>query len=130
MHPKGSRKWFKRVGEEWKRYISERATLAEYAAGGAPYLERLRRDLKEWWGDHPDPAMRLTAEETEVIAQRLADYLRSYTSPITPPETYADMLPEWLASAPRVSSDSSASGISRMHPLSTEKSGSEDDGED
>jgi len=129
MHPKGSRKWFKRVSEEWRRYVGDHATLAEYAAGRAPYLKRLRRDLTEWWGDHEDPAMRLTAEEIEAVARRLAEYLKSYTSPITPPETYAHILPKWLASAPKISSDGSASGIYQMHPLSTRRSDSADDGE-
>jgi len=74
-----SRKWFKRVGKEWDRYVGDRATVSEYAAQGAPYLARLRQDLTEWWGDHPDPAQRLKPKRVEEIAQRLADLLRAYT---------------------------------------------------
>ena len=135
MHPKGSRKWFRQVGEEWARYVGDHATLREYAARGAPYLGRLRGDLNEWWGDHPDPAKRLSPEKIEALAQRLVDYIDSWLSPITPHETYADILPNWLASTPKVSSDSSASEIARMHPprrrhRAMKASGSEDDGEE
>ena len=116
MHPKGSRKWFQQVSDEWAHYVGDHATLREYAAGGALYLKRLRRDLTEWWGDHPDPAKRLSPEEIEALAHRLADYIDSWLSPITPPETYVDILPDWLASAPKVSSDNSTSEIARMNP--------------
>ena len=130
MAIKGSREWFRQVVEEWSHYVADHATLREYAAKGEPYLKRLRRDLNQWWGAHPDPALRQTAEEIEALAQRLADYLHSYTSPITPPETYADILPALLASASEVSPDSRMSRISPMHPLPKRTSISEDTGEE
>lgn len=87
MSAKWTKKWYKRVGREWDRYIGNRATVREYAEQGGPYLTRLRQDLKKWWGNHPEPAKRLMPEEIEAVAQRLAELLDAYTSPITPPET-------------------------------------------
>ena len=126
MCRKGSRKWFKRVGEEWARYVGDRARLPEYAAGGAPYLERLRHDLEEWWGDHPDPARRLTTEEIEAIARRLSDYIDLYTSPMTSPETFARIMPEWVTSKAQVPPDPRMSGLSPMLPYSKRTSSTDD----
>ena len=93
---KYSRKWYKRRIKEWDRYVGDHATVQEYAAGMAPYFERLRNDLTEWWGDHPRKDRRLTPEEIEALARRLADLVHAWTSPITPPET-ADLLrPYWV----------------------------------
>ena len=130
MCRRGSRKWFKRVAEEWARYVGDHATLPEYTRGGAPFLERLRRDLEEWWGDHPDAALRLKAEEIEAIARRLSDYIDLYTGPMTSPETYARVMPEWVASAAQVPPDPRMSGLSPMLPYSKRTSGTEDAGED
>ena len=66
MPARRSKKWYKRVGAEWDRYIGDRATVEEYAAGGAPYLTRLRQDLQKWWGNHPEPAKRLTPGEIDL----------------------------------------------------------------
>lgn len=96
METKLSKAWYRRVGREWNQYVGSRATIQEYTAGGAPYLTRLLRDLTAWWGKHPEPAKRLTPEEIEPLARRLADLLDAYTGPITPPET-ADLLrPDWV----------------------------------
>ena len=130
MHRKGSRKWFKQVSKEWARYVGDHATLPEYTREGAPFLERLRHDLNEWWGDHPDPALRLTAEEIEAIAHRLADYIDLYTSPMTSPETYAHILPDWLASAAQVPPDPRMSELSPMLPYSKTTSSADDASED
>ena len=130
MHRKGSRKWFKRVAEEWARYVGDHATLPEYTRGGAPFLERLRGDLKEWWAAHPDPARRLTAEEIEAIARRLADYIDLYTSPMTSPETFASIMPEWVASTAQVPPDPRTAGLSPMLPYSKKTLSADDTGED
>ena len=95
MTTKGSKKWFKRVVKEWETYVGERATLQEYTAGGAPYETRLQKDLKNWWGDHPERSKRLTPEEIDALARRLADYIEMYISPITPPETAEQLWPQW-----------------------------------
>jgi hypothetical protein len=92
---KRSRRWYRRVVREWDRYVGDRATVQEYAAGGAPYLTRLRQDLQEWWGNHPDPAKRLTAEEVEALAQRLEGLIRAYLSPITPGEMVQRFRSHW-----------------------------------
>lgn len=110
MSDKGSKKWYKRVVREWDRYIGDRATLAEYAAQGVPYLTRLRQDLKEWWGNHPESAKRLTPEEIEAVAQRLADLLNAYTSPITPSETVAQFKDQWIAFSENVIPEGSPKG--------------------
>jgi hypothetical protein len=110
MSAKWSKKWYKRVGREWDRYIGHRATLEEYAAGGEPYLTRLRQDLKKWWGNHPEPAERLTPEEIEAVAQRLADLLKAYTSPITPPETADLFRSQWSTFVNNVIPDGSPRG--------------------
>ena len=96
MSIKGSRKWYKQVGKEWDRYVGDRATVREYAEGGEPYVTRLRQDLKKWWGDHPDPAKRLSAEEIDVVAHRLADLVKMYTSAMTPPETVEHFRSIWM----------------------------------
>ena len=129
MATKGSREWFKRVVKDWTRYVGDRATLREYAAGGAPYLGRLRQDLKEWWGDHPDPAKRLTPEEIEALAQRLADYLHSWTSPITPPGMIQQFYAEWSTFMDDPLPADSASQISQMVQPPTAVPGREDDGD-
>ena len=126
MHRKGSRKWFKQVSEEWARYVGDHASLPEYTRGGAPFLERLRDDLEEWWGDHPDPALRLRAEEIEAIAHRLADYIDLYTSPMTSPETFASIMPEWVRSTAQVPPDPRMAGLSPMLPNSKRTSSTED----
>jgi len=130
MYRKGSRKWFKRVGEARTRYIGDHTRPPEYAARGAPYLGRLRHDLEEWWGDHPDPGRRLTAGKLDAIARRRADYIDLYISPMTPPETYARILPEWLASAAHVPPDPHMSELSPMLPSSRGTSSAEDAEED
>ena len=110
MPARWSKKWYKRVVAEWDRYIGDRATVEEYAAGGAPYLTRLRQDLQKWWGNHPEPAKRLTPEKIEAVAQRLADLLKAYTSPITPSETVQQFRAQWLAFANHAIPDDAAKG--------------------
>ena len=127
MSVKGSKKWYKRVVREWDRYIGDRATLEEYAAQGVPYLTRLRQDLKEWWGNHPEPAKRLTPEEIEAVAQRLTDLLNAYTSPITPSETVEQFRDQWVAFIDNVIPDDSPKGT-RMdgRSVTPDNGGSED----
>lgn len=90
-----SREWYKRVGREWDRYVGDRATVREYAAGGEPYLTRLCQDLQTWWGNHPDPAKQLTPEEIEAVAQRLEGLIKAYLSPMTPPEMVGRFRSHW-----------------------------------
>jgi hypothetical protein len=127
MPARWSKKWYKRVGAEWDRYVGDRATVGEYAAGGAPYLTRLRQDLQKWWGDHPQPAKRLTPEEIEAVARRLADLLKAYTSPITPSETVQQFRAQWLTFANNVIPDDAAKGTP-MHGRSAISDNEGDEG--
>jgi len=127
MSAKWTKKWYKRVGREWDRYIGNRATLREYAAQGGPYLTRLRQDLKKWWGNHPEPAKRLTPEEIEAVAQRLAELLEAYTSPITPPETAELFRSHWSTFMNNVIPDGSPRRTRIMdgHPVMSGNEGDE-----
>lgn len=97
MPTKGSREWYKQVGKEWDRYVGNRATVSAYSEGGQPYVARLQQDLSNWWGDHPDPAKRLSPEKIAALAHRLADLVKMYTSDMTPPETLEQFRSDWMA---------------------------------
>lgn len=113
MPAKRTREWYRRVGREWDRYVGERATVAEYAAGGAPYKARLRRDLTEWWGNHPKRSKRLSPEEIEALAERLTDLIKAYLSPITPPEVLDSFRDEWL----KATGDATPADSARLTPM-------------
>jgi hypothetical protein len=100
MSVKRSREWYKRLYGEWDRYVGDRATVREYAEGGAPYLARLRGDLEAWWGNHPDLARRLTPEEIEALAQRLEELIKAYLSPISSPGLVGQYRSHWPTSEP------------------------------
>lgn len=104
MSTKGSHEWYEQVSKEWDRYVGDRATVHEYAEGGGPYVTRLRQDLKKWWSDHPDPAKRLSAEEIDAMAHRLADLVKMYTSAITPLETVERFRSIWMT-VPKIPED-------------------------
>lgn len=113
MPAKRTREWYKRLDREWERYVGERATVRDYAAGGAPYRARLRRDLTEWWGNHPQPAKRLSPEKIEAVAGRLADLIQAYLSPITPSEVLDQFRDEWL----RLAGSATPDGSAKLKPM-------------
>jgi hypothetical protein len=119
---KGSKRWFKRVVSEWELYVGEHATLQEYTSGGAAYETRLQQDLKKWWGNHPDRSKRLTPEEINTLAHRLADYIQMYTSPITSPEITEQLRPQWIAFADNVVPEDALRGKRMFEPSSVSES--------
>jgi hypothetical protein len=96
MSTKGSHEWYKQVGKQWDHYVGDHATVCAYAEGGQPYVTRLQQDLKKWWGDHPNPAKRLSPDKIDAVAHRLADLVKMYTSDMTPLETLEQFQSVWM----------------------------------
>ncbi len=102
-----------------ERVCRRRGTISGPAAAGS----------REVVGDHPDPAKRLSPEEIEAIAQRLAGYLHSWTSPNTPPGMIQQFYAEWSTFMDDPLPADSASQISQMVQPPTAVPGREDDGD-
>ena len=113
MPAERTREWYKRLDREWERYVGERATVREYADGGEPYKARLRRDLTEWWGNHPERSKRLSPEEVEAVTERLAGLIKAYLSPITPSEVLDQFRDEWL----KPSENATPAGAAGLMPM-------------
>ena len=102
MAKKGYGAWDQQMAGEWNRYMGWHATVEKYAAAGGPFVKRLRQDLKERWDSHPDPEQRLSPDEIETLARRLAEYVEHHPRPVTPPGIVGQYLPMVTEAAKKV----------------------------